>query len=137
MKNKVIILLTLLLFVSCSQLQKNETGAEKNKVLLQEEIKSKQELIVMIEELKNKLQLNDMESIEQYFEDTFANRKILSELNNIDFSQIKIVYTQPTFYKNSAKNKIAFIFIDEVRYFQFTYKLSNKNWKIVKIEDGR
>lgn len=170
MKNKVIILLTLLLFVSCSQLQKNETGAEKKyeillnewklseleeslerdvsfnidnkiiekyKILLQEKKENKKELIVMIEEIRNKLQLNDIEGIKQYFGDTFINKKILSELNNIDFSQIKIVYTQPIFYKNSAKNKVAFIFIDEVRYFQFTYKLSNKKWKIVKIEDGR
>ena len=169
MKNKIIILLTLLLFVSCSNLKSNEKNAEKKyeillnnweldklnsllesnsnpvemkvtekyKILLQERIKEKSDLENLIKNLKSQLKSNNFENIEMYFNDSFVNRKIISELVKIDFSKMRIMTSKPKFHKNTAVNTVAVIFRDQVQYFQFTYKLSNKKWSIIEIKDGR
>lgn len=169
MKKIIITLLTILLFVSCSNIKTKETNNEKKyetllnnwklnelslllnspensdenriiekyKILLQERIEEKSALKIMLEDLKNQLESNNFDNVELYFNDSFVNRKILSELKKIDFSQMKIMYTEPEFYKNSAKNIVAIIFADNVQYFQFSYRLSNKRWNIIEIKDGR
>lgn len=169
MKNKIIILLALLLFISCSNIKTKEINTEKQyemllnnweldklglllkdngnsdenritekyKILLQERIKEKSDLENMIEDLKSQLKSNNFENIEMYFNDSFINRKILSEMKKIDFSQMKIMSTKPEYYKNTASNIAAVIFSDNVQYFRFTYKLSNKKWSIIEIKDGR
>ena len=169
MKNKIIILLTLLLFVSCSNLKSNEKNAEKKyeillnnweldklnsllesnsnpvemkvtekyKILLQERIKEKSDLESMIEKLKFDLKSNNFANLEMYFNDSFVNRKIISEIKKIDFSEFEIMISKPKLYKNTASNTAAVIFRDQVEYFQFYYKLSNKKWSIIEIKDGR
>lgn len=169
MKKIIVILLTAVLFISCSAVKKNEinmqkqyeillnewklpeleilleknSGAEeaeiteKYKKLLRERKEDAKALEDMIQTLKVQLESNDFENIEMYFDDTFVNRKILSELKNIDFSQMKIMYTKPEFYKNKAFNTVAVIFTDNVQYFRFSYKLSNRKWSIIEIKDGR
>ena len=169
MKKIIVILLTAVLFISCSAVKKNEINmqkqyeillnkwklpeleilleknsgteeaeiTEKYKKLLQERKEDAKALEDMIQALKTQLESNNFENIEMYFDDTFVNRKILSELKNIDFSQMKIMYTKPEFYKNKAFNTGAVIFTDNVQYFRFTYKLSNRKWSIIEIKDGR
>ncbi len=169
MKNKIIILLTLMLFISCSNIKKSEINtekkyeillnnweleklnlmlssnvnsdenkiAEKYKILLQERIKEKSDLENLIKNLKSQLKSNNFENIEMYFNDSFVNRKIISELVKIDFSKMRIMTSKPKFHKNTAVNTVAVIFRDQIQYFQFTYKLSNKKWSIIEIKDGR
>ncbi len=169
MKKIIVILLTAVLFISCSAVKKNEINmqkqyeillnkwklpeleilleknsgteeaeiTEKYKKLLQERKEDAKALEDMIQALKTQLESNNFENIEMYFDDTFVNRKILSELKNIDFSQMKIMYTKPKFYKNKAFNTGAVIFTDNVQYFRFSYKLSNRKWSIIEIKDGR
>ena len=169
MKKIIVILLTAVLFISCSAVKKNEINmqkqyeillnkwklpeleilleknsgteeaeiTEKYKKLLQERKEDAKALEDMIQALKTQLESNNFENIEMYFDDTFVNRKILSELKNIDFSQMKIMYTKPEFYKNKAFNTGAVIFTDNVQYFRFSYKLSNRKWRIIEIKDGR
>lgn len=169
MKKIIVILLTAVLFISCSAVKKNEINmqkqyeillnkwklpeleilleknsgteeaeiTEKYKKLLQERKEDAKALEDMIQALKTQLESNNFENIEMYFDDTFVNRKILSELRNIDFSQMKIMYTKPEFYKNKAFNTGAVIFTDNVQYFRFSYKLSNRKWSIIEIKDGR
>ncbi|WP_300355942.1 hypothetical protein [Fusobacterium sp.] len=169
MKNKIIILLTLLLFVSCSNLRTNEIKTEKQyeillndwelnklslllddsknstnseivkkyRILLDERIKAKEDLEKMINDLKTQLESNNFENIDMYFNDSFVNRKIISELVKIDFSQMKIMVSKPKFHKDTAVNTVAVIFRDQVEYFQFNYKLSNKKWSIMGVKDGR
>lgn len=169
MKNKIIILLTLLLFVSCSNLRTNEMKTEKQyeillndwelnklslllddsknstngeilkkyRILLEERIKAKEDLENMINNLKTQLESNNFENIDMYFNDSFVNRKIISELVKIDFSQMKIMVSKPKFHKDTAVNTVAVIFRDQVEYFQFNYKLSNKKWSIMGVKDGR
>lgn len=169
MKNKIIILLTLLLFVSCSNLRTNEMKTEKQyeillndwelsklslllddsknstndeivkkyRILLDERIKAKEDLEKMIDDLKTQLESNNFENIDMYFNDSFVNRKIISELVKIDFSQMKIMVSKPKFHKDTAVNTVAVIFRDQVEYFQFNYKLSNKKWSIMGVKDGR
>lgn len=169
MKKIIVILLTAVLFISCSAVKKNEINmqkqyeillnkwklpeleilleknsgteeteiTEKYKKLLQERKEDAKALEDMIQALKTQLESNNFENIEMYFDDTFVNRKILSELKNIDFSQMKIMYTKPEFYKNKAFNTGAVIFTDNVQYFRFSYKLSNRKWSIIEIKDGR
>lgn len=169
MKKIIVILLTAVLFISCSAVKKNEINmqkqyeillnkwklpeleilleknsgteeaeiTEKYKKLLQERKEDAKALENMIQALKTQLESNNFENIEMYFDDTFVNRKILSELKNIDFSQMKIMYTKPEFYKNKAFNTGAVIFTDNVQYFRFSYKLSNRKWSIIEIKDGR
>lgn len=169
MKNKIIILLTLLLFISCSNLKSNEKSAEKKyeillnsweleklntllesnsnsdeikivekyKILLQSKLKEKSDLEKMIENLKFDLKSNNFNDLEMYFDDNFVNRKIISEIRKIDFSELKIISSKPKFYKNTASNVVAIIFMEQVEYFQFNYKLSNKKWSIIEIKDGR
>lgn len=169
MKNKIIILLTLLLFVSCSNLRTNEMKTEKQyeillndwelsklslllddsknstndeivkkyRILLDERIKAKEDLEKMINDLKTQLESNNFENIDMYFNDSFVNRKIISELVKIDFSQMKIMVSKPKFHKDTAVNTVAVIFRDQVEYFQFNYKLSNKKWSIMGVKDGR
>ena len=110
---------------------------KKYKNLLQEKIKEKSALEEMMKKIKIQLENNDFEGIELYFDDSFINRKILSELKKTDFSQMKIVYGKPEFYKDSAKNIVAVIYMDNVEYFQFNYKLKNKKWSIMEIKNGR
>ena len=169
MKKIIVILLTAVLFISCSAVKKNEINmqkqyeillnkwklpeleilleknsgteeaeiTEKYKKLLQERKEDAKALEDMIQALKTQLESNNFENIEMYFNDSFVNRKILSELKNIDFSQMKIMYTKPEFYKNKAFNTGAVIFTDNVQYFRFSYKLSNRKWSIIEIKDGR
>lgn len=110
---------------------------EKYKILLQERREDKSALEEMIKKLKNQLESNNFENIELFFNDSFVNRQILSQLKNVDFSKMRIVYTEPEFFKNSAKNIAAVIYTDNVEYFQFSYRLSNKRWSIIEIKDGR
>lgn len=169
MKNKIIILLTLLLFFSCSNLKTSEKKTEKQyemllndwklnelslllndskystnneivkkyKILLENRIKAKEDLDKMINDLKTQLESNNFENIDMYFNDSFVNRKIISELIKIDFSQMKIMVSKPKFHKDIAVNTVAIIFRDQVEYFQFNYKLSNKKWSIMGVKDGR
>ena len=110
---------------------------EKYKKLVQERKEDALALDKMLKTLKAELECDNFENIEMYFDDTFVNRKILSELKKIDFSQMKVMYTKPEFYKNKAFNTGAVIFTDNVQYFRFTYKLSNRKWSIIEIKDGR
>lgn len=169
MKKIIVILLTAVLFISCSAVKKNEINmqkqyeillnewklpeleilleknsgteeaeiTEKYKKLLRERKEDAKALEDMMQTLKVQLESNNFENIEMYFDNTFVNRKILSELKNIDFSQMKILYTKPEFYKNKAFNTTAVIFTDNVQYFRFSYKLSNRKWSIIEIKDGR
>lgn len=166
MKNKIIILLTMFIFISCSNL-KNTGNTRNNEINKEYEIllnnweleklavrldsdREKiniekyeillQEKIVARDELFaliDTLKSNKFENIDMYFVDNFKNRKIVQELKKIDFSQMKIMTAKPKFYKDSATNTVALILRDEVYYFSVAYKWSNKEWKIMEIRDGR
>lgn len=140
MKSKILILALAVLFVSCSDLKMRELERKNitsNQLLLENRNKQKQDLTKLIKNLKKDLRNNNSRELDKYFEDNYRNRKILSEIKKIDFSQVNIVNTELKFHKNSASNIIAFIFIDEVKYFSFKYSLKNDVWKIKKIKDGR
>lgn len=136
MKKKLFILVTLFLFISCSSLR-NTTLNDKKIYLSQEEVEKRLELEKFLKNLKFNLKKNNFIEIEKNFNDSFINRKILSKIKIIDFSQIQILNTKPKFNNDEASNVVAFIFIEEVRYFKFTYRYQNGIWKIIKIKDGR
>ena len=101
------------------------------------EINKKIELDNFVENFKENLKFNNFIELRSFFGNSLRNRKILSEIENIDFSQIKIVNTKPKIHKNTATNILAFIFMDEVKYFRFTYTFKKGEWEITKIKDGR
>ena len=74
---------------------------------MQEKIKEKSNLEKMIEKLKFDLKSNNFTNLEMYFNDSFANRKIISEIKKIDFSEFEIMISKPKLYKNTASNTAA------------------------------
>lgn len=138
MRSKIAISVMLFLFISCSNLKElSYRERPNNQILLEQKREQEIELKKLVEKLKYDLKSNDFDDLDNLFSNSFTNRKILAEIRKIDFSKIQIMSTELKFHRNNATNIIAFIFMDEVRYFQVRYKLKNGAWKITKIKDGR
>jgi hypothetical protein len=120
-RNKIIILITILL-TACSNLTVHElSDMEKNSLTLK------------IEELKESLGENNLENIEYFFEDGIKERFLISQLREMNLSDIKIFYSQPEFQNDKGKNVVGLSLYDSMLYLDMVYQLKKGQWKVIDV----
>lgn len=122
-----------------SELQKiqNKDLVKKFEKCLEEKILYKKELDNFLQKIIISIKNNQISEIEDKFQNSISNKKIIKILKNSDFSEVNIIFSKPEFYKKTAKNKVAFIFLEEVIYLSIDYKIINGEWRIIRVKDGR
>ncbi|NME35476.1 MULTISPECIES: hypothetical protein [Fusobacterium] len=122
-----------------SELQKiqNKDLEKKFKECLEEKKFYKKELDNFLRTLTISIKNNQILEIEDRFENNISNRKIIDILKNSNFSGVNIVFSKPKFYKKTAKNKVAFLFLEEVIYLSLEYEIIDGEWRITRVKDGR
>ncbi len=124
MFNKFIILMSLIFLISCNSLEKKAI-----------EDHEKQNLVLILKDLKEDLENNSTEKLELFFEKNMKNNYILNELKKINFENVKINYTAPNFSSKEATNIVALTFDDRTYYYDFVFELTKKGWKIITIKE--
>lgn len=110
---------------------------EKFEKCLKDKKNYKNELDNFLKTLIISIKNNNILEIEGRFQNNILNKKILQILKNSDFSRVNIIFTKPEFYKKTAKNKAAFLFLEEVIYLSLEYEIIDGEWRITRIKDGR
>lgn len=119
-KNIIILFFTLLL-IACS-------NTDVKPLKQEEKLKLSQQLNLFKAELKN-----NSDNLSDFFDENLKNKYILERLENIDFSNISIFYTNPVFNEKKASNIIAFSSNGNTFYFEVTYEFFQDKWAIVNI----
>lgn len=122
MLKNIFILFFTILFTACSNISKH-TLEDNDKVLL-----SKQ-----LQEFKTHLKNGDIENVRPFFSENLKNDYVLNELETINFQNIDIFYSSPSFENDTAANTVAFVSNGEAIYFEITYKFLNSKWIIIYI----
>lgn len=122
MIKNIFILFFTILFTACSNISKH-TLEDKDKVLLSKQLK----------EFKTSLKNGDIENVRPFFSDNLKNNYVLNELEAINFQNIDVFYSSPSFETDTATNTVAFVSNGETIYFEITYKFLNSKWIIIYI----
>ena len=122
MLKNIFILFFTILFTACSNISKH-TLEDKDKVLLSKQLK----------EFKTSLKNGDIENVRPFFSDNLKNNYVLNELEAINFQNIDVFYSSPSFETDTATNTVAFVSNGETIYFEITYKFLNSKWIIIYI----
>lgn len=91
---------------------------------------NQKDLEKLLEKIKFSIEVQQIDDIEVYFENTLKNRELLKFLKENDFSSYNIVVGKAKFYKNTATNVIGLIYLDQVEYLSVKYRLKENNWRI-------
>lgn len=121
MSKNIIILFFTLLLIACSNIDVKPLKQE-------EKLKLSQQLNLFKAELKN-----NSDNLSDFFDENLRNKYILKRLENIDFSNINIFYTNPVFNEKKAFNVIAFSSNGNTFYFEVTYEFFQDKWEIINI----
>ncbi|MBP6062796.1 MAG: hypothetical protein KBE73_01285 [Fusobacteriaceae bacterium] len=122
MLKNIFILFFTILFTACSNISKH-TLEDNDKVLL-----SKQ-----LQEFKTHLKNGNIENVRPFFSENLKNDYVLNELETINFQNIDIFYSSPSFENDTATNTVALVSNGEAIYFEITYKFLNSKWIIIYI----
>lgn len=126
MKKLILTLITIISFVSCSNLNLQKSSSEKKNLL-------SQNLINVQKSLKS----GDTSYLNSFFQSSVRNNAIINEMKNIDFSRISTFYTEPIIYNNQAENIVAFSFNGRTFYYSVNYRFINGEWKILDFIEKR
>lgn len=100
-------------------------------------LKEKDNLVILVENIKKELQIGDTHLLEESFAPTIKNNFVKKEIQNIDFSKINIFTSKPIFKENEASNIIGFNVQSMTVYYDVEYFFKDGNWKIVKFKERR
>lgn len=172
MIKKFSVLLVLVLFVSCSNIQTQNSYQDSNRdyqrlyenwklnelenqlkfdsqkygknttivyyeKALNDRKRDRENLDELLTKIKNEFKENKKDTLENSLNMIIKGAFVKEELNKVDLSQMRVSYTKPTFYKNSAENIVAFRINEETIYFNIVYELKNGIWKIIEFKERR
>ena len=124
---KILSLILIFFLVSCSNnyIQKNFSQDEK------------QNLILFKENIKENLSRNNLAYIEENTKDSYRNRYILNKLQEIDFTQLNIFVSEPSYLNEYPSSILALNMNEDTYYFDliFTYDSQNKKWLIFDLKE--
>ena len=127
MRRIFIFIICILFLIGCSNIEKREDFT----------LKERESLIVLIDNIKDELQVGNTELLRESFLPSIRNDFVKSEIENIDFSKINIFNSKPIFLKNKASNIVGFTLQSTTIYYDVEYSLKNGIWKIVKFKERR
>lgn len=126
---KILSLILIFFLVSCSNnyIQKNFSQDEK------------QNLILFKENIKENLSRNNLAYIEENTKDSYRNRYILNKLQEIDFTQLNIFVSEPSYLNEYPSSILALNMNEDTYYFDliFYYDYQNKRWLIFDLKERR
>ena len=97
---------------------------------LEERKNQKKELEILLQNMKQSIKLGHINEIEKNFQDTIANRELMKYLKENNSLAFDIIIGKIKFYKETAKNMIGLVYLDQVIYLSVDYKLLKNNWRI-------
>ena len=122
MLKRLLILIFTVLLTACSNIS-NRPLEDKDRVILTNQLS----------QFKVHLKDGNIDELKPFFNNTLRNNYVLTELENTDFTNVDILYSNPIFTNNTAINTIAFLANGETIYFEITYKFLNNKWEIIDI----
>ena len=126
---KIFSLILIFFLVSCSNnyIQKNFSQDEK------------QNLILFKENIKENLSRNNLAYIEENTKNSYRNRYILNKLQEIDFTQLNIFVSEPSYLNEYPSSILALNMNEDTYYFDliFYYDHQNKRWLIFDLKERR
>ena len=124
---KILSLILIFFLVSCSNnyIQKNFSQDEK------------QNLILFKENIKENLSRNNLAYIEENTKDSYRNRYILNKLQEIDFTQLNIFVSEPSYLNEYPSSILALNMNEDTYYFVLFFIFDNKNkkWLIFDLKE--
>jgi hypothetical protein len=120
-RNKIIILVTILL-TACSSLTVYELSEIEKNSLTQK-----------IEELKDSLVTNNLDNIENFFEDGIKERALINQIRKMNLSEVKVFYSEPEFQDNQGKNVVGLSLYDSMLYLDMVYQFKQGQWKVIDV----
>lgn len=127
MRRIFIFVLFSLLLISCSNLTKKEEIS----------FETRENLVILIENIKQDLKKGNTQLLRESFIPSIRNGFTQEEIEKIDFSKVNILVSKPAFFKDTAKNIVAFNVQETTFYYDVEYLLKNGEWKIVKFKERR
>ena len=126
---KIFSLILIFFLVSCSNnyIQKNFSQDEK------------QNLILFKENIKENLSRNNLAYIEENTKNSYRNRYILNKLQEIDFTQLNIFVSEPSYLNEYPSSILALNMNEDTYYFDLIlyYDHQNKRWLIFDLKERR
>lgn len=122
MLKRLLILIFTVLLTACSNIS-NRPLEDKDRVIL----------TTQLSQFKFHLKNGNIDELKPFFNNNLKNNYVLTELENTDFTNVDILYSNPIFTNNTAINTIAFLANGETIYFEITYKFLNNKWEIIDI----
>lgn len=127
MKKLIILVILISFFTGCSNL----VGREEIT------LKEKENLVLLIENIKYSLQQGDVTLLEKTLTPSIKNNFVKSEIQNIDFSKVNIFNSKPQFFRDTATNMVGFNIQGTTLYYEVEYELKDEEWKIIKFKERR
>lgn len=127
MKKLIILVILISFFTGCSNL----VGREEIT------LKEKENLVLLIENIKYSLQHGDVTLLEKTLTPSIKNNFVKSEIQNIDFSKVNIFNSKPQFFRDTATNMVGFNIQGTTLYYEVEYELKDGEWKIIKFKERR
>ena len=131
---RLCILLNVAWFFAFIVIRKNKANVQKREEIT---LKEKENLIVLIEDIKNNLQKGETELLEKTLIPSIRTNFVKDEIQNINFSKVNIFNSKPKFLGERATNIVGFNIHSSTIYYEVEYQLKNEEWKIVKFKERR
>lgn len=128
MIKKILVIISLFLFISCS----NVNIQNKFSTI------QKENLIELNSNIKEKLSENNFSYLKSNIKDSIKNRYILNTIENIDFTNFNIFISKPIFDKNNRpKSILGLNSYESTFYFEIIYIFDNDNdrWLIYELRE--
>ena len=128
MKKIILLIAMVFLLISCSNNNYVQKGFSQNE---------KQALILFKDKIKSNLSENNLAYIKENTKDSYRNRYILKQLQNIDFTKLNIFVSQPSYTTEYPSSILALNMNEDTYYFDlmFVYDIQNKKWLIFDLKE--
>ena len=128
MKKIILLIAMIFLLISCSNNNYVRKGFSQNE---------KQALILFKDKIKKNLSENNLAYIKENTKDSYRNRYILKQLQNIDFTKLNIFVSQPSYKTEYPSSILALNMNEDTYYFDliFIYNSRNKKWLIFDLKE--
>ncbi|BDU51017.1 hypothetical protein [Haliovirga abyssi] len=113
----------------------NNKEIRKLELKLEERVKNKKELKVIIEDMVKLLSKNEYKNIEKHIDKSLLNVLKFNIVKKYDLSSSKIYKGKIKFYKKNAKILLLINFYDETYYFDLYFKFEKNGWKLINFKE--
>jgi hypothetical protein len=106
-------------------------------LLIEERAQRKNELEILLLDLREALYNRDYEKIKGYISESLINTIKLEKIKNIDLTGTGIYFSKIKYYKNSAHTVMLINFYEETNYVDLEFRLKEGFWKLVSFGERR